>query len=712
MNTFECEIVDLAKRQEKISKYCLSDEQIRAGKEIINCFITDPNGIRWAILLAQMQSGKTETYLFVCCELIRLSIVNSVVIFSGNADTDLRDQLKREIDGGRGARFYKKYDKYLQKNIYLDEDDEDKILEFIEKIQTSIEVLWGTELNKNKKSYSKTLFVWEEAHHAQSVHQCPDKFLKKIGISADGNKAILKQKDNFVLSVSATPFSEYSDFHHFGQFKQVVYMKPGVGYNSVKDILTSGRLKSFKNVETGLRTALSTPHSSSKYAIVRISKKNEDRVKEIISEFPSWTFAIFDSISTGLAKEEGERVWNGMKDAPLRDTIILLRGKCRMGKNLEKEHVLFVMETAKNSNTDTILQGLLGRVCGYSTGSNLVDVYLYSKIVDSGEIQRYINLTEGQHVIPSKACNVAKTATCKSRHPTIPFQVTNVDVNGCTRIPILSKIIDKIASPEFNFGRTDRGQFDEIKRKLVRSDPRLPSTERDHMVEIAWHDVSGNMRDRFEPVSEKIHYYETTDDSYPSDLWHTGSEKKNRINKKTGIKKEDIDEGRIINVFYYREANEKYGIEAGSAFIYGVTETQNPVYVAKTNIPKTTGREIFAHRLEDGTEVVANGGFVINLPIASAADVSVMHQNILRFAELTLEFPTSRSVNSQWNPASEEYKGIIVTQIVRNALLPGGEIFEDIRTKFGFNLTLTGPTKTEPIRCGGVECFRYASISW
>jgi hypothetical protein len=705
MNTFECEIVT-----DDDALMLLSKEQIRAGKEIINCFITDPNGIRWAILLAQMQSGKTETYLFVCCELIRLSIVNSVVIFSGNADTDLRDQLKKEVEGKGDAKFYGKYEIYLEETENLVTRVRNPIMA---KIKTSIEVLWGTELNKNKKSYSKTLFVWEEAHHAQSVHQCPDKFLKKIGVSADGNKAILKQKDNFVLSVSATPFSEYSDFHHFGQFKQVVYMKPGVGYNSVKDILTSGRLKPFKNVETGLRTALSTPHSSPKYAIVRISQSTEVKVKKIISEeFPEWCVVVFDSISTGLAKEEGERVWNGMKDAPLRDTIILLRGKCRMGKNLEKQHVLFVMETAKNSNTDTILQGLLGRVCGYSTGSNLVDVYLYSKIVDSGEIQRYINLTEGQHVIPSKACNVAKTATCKSRHPTIPFQVTNVDVNGCTRIPILSKIIDKIASPEFNFGRTDRGQFDEIKRKLVRSDPRLPSTERDHMVEIAWHDVSGNMRDRFEPVSKKIHYYETTDDSYPSDLWQTGSEIKDRIKKKTGIKKEDKSEGRIINVFYYRKANEKYGIEAGSAFIYGVTETQNPVYVAKTNIPKTTGREIFAHRLEDGTEVVANGGFVINLPIASAADVSVMRQNILRFAELTLEFPTSRSVNSQWNPASKQYKGIIVAPIVKTALLPGGEIFEDIRAKFGFTIALAETTEPVEKIITDMGYLKYASISW
>ena len=67
-----------------------SNEQIEAGKKIIKCFIEDPNGIRWVVLLAQMQSGKTDTFLFVCCELIRIGKVENAVIFSGNSETDLK----------------------------------------------------------------------------------------------------------------------------------------------------------------------------------------------------------------------------------------------------------------------------------------------------------------------------------------------------------------------------------------------------------------------------------------------------------------------------------------------------------------------------------------------------------------------------------------------------------------------------------------------
>ena len=100
----------------------LSNEQIAAGLEIINCFWEKPTNLRWVILFAQMQSGKTETYLFICCELIRLKVVENVVIFSGNAETDLRDQLKMEAfenadlgkKYGKTPKFYGKYRIYLE----------------------------------------------------------------------------------------------------------------------------------------------------------------------------------------------------------------------------------------------------------------------------------------------------------------------------------------------------------------------------------------------------------------------------------------------------------------------------------------------------------------------------------------------------------------------------------------------------------------------
>ena len=168
--------------ESEYDSYSLSRQQIEAGLEIIEAFINNPNGTRWVILLAQMQSGKTETYLFVCGELIRRNIIKSVVIFSGNAETDLKEQLVKEVEGARDAKFYDKYDMYLEEKAKIQNRVRRDILK---KVKKNIEVLWGPELKKCSKNYTETLFVWEESHFAQNIHQCPDEFLKNSGIAAN-----------------------------------------------------------------------------------------------------------------------------------------------------------------------------------------------------------------------------------------------------------------------------------------------------------------------------------------------------------------------------------------------------------------------------------------------------------------------------------------------------------------------------------------------
>ena len=194
-----------------------SVQVVEAAEKIISALLR--GDIFWAMLIAQMQSGKTDTYLLACCEIIRRGFVEEVVIFSGNSETDLRDQLVKEVENKLGAKFMSKYQMYLFERGLSFAD----VIALPQQILQKMSVVWGTELTKYDKSHTKTLFVWEEAHHAQSIHQCPDKFLAKIGISADGDSSVLEENCNYVISVSATPFSELSDLHHFGQNKKIVY---------------------------------------------------------------------------------------------------------------------------------------------------------------------------------------------------------------------------------------------------------------------------------------------------------------------------------------------------------------------------------------------------------------------------------------------------------------------------------------------------------
>jgi hypothetical protein len=707
----------------------LSSQQIEAGERIINYFENDSE-IRWIVLLAQMQSGKTETYLFVCCELIRRRMVDNIVIFSGNAETDLRDQLKIEAyDDYELAKKYNKIPKFFNKyNIYLEETIKLTTrtrMPVINNIKSNIHVLWGTDLNKHNKIYQNTLFLWEESHYAQTIHQCPDKFLKKVGIEADGDVDLLREKNNYVLSISATPFSEISDVCHQHQNKKIVYMRPGVGYTSVKDIKDSGRLKPFRSLEfCELRNALLAKQESPKFALIRVSNKTEEIVKRIAMEC-NWDIVNYDSVSETDVRLLGQYTWNNMKNAPEKNTVILLRGKCRMGKNLEKSHILFVMETSSSSNTDTILQGLLGRVCGYSDGSNRIDVYLHQKIINSGEIQRYIELIDGLknnnncNTIPSKACNILKkNAKSTTKTPIIPILVT-ISTDFSKESDIKKEVRENICKSDFNFGKTDPEQFKEIRDRFIeenrfkelnkgtgKKNPKNEIVVHHVTKDLDKHDNNGepkknqNTIKKWQIVSKKFQKIRDTTDETPEALWTTGTDEE--LNDGT-----KLEAGRIIHIFYYEKDNEEYDIKAGSAYIYGVTEASNMNYVISKKIPKTTGREVFATRYENGDEKIQNGAYCIKLPFETVNNISIMKKYILKFIELSIEYSDSRSVYSQWDDNQKEWKGIMMKKNVVKSLKSGGIIYNEA-IQLGFRIVLSEPKKVKKYD----NIYRYSSISW
>jgi hypothetical protein len=429
-------------------------------------------GICWVILLAQMQSGKTETFLLIACEMLRNGLLNNVVIFSGNSETDLRDQLKAQI--AAGSRFYRKYTRYLREVHDMEEDERADLIADITG-QQMISVVWGSELDSFRGPTSNTLFIWEEAHYAQTKEQRPDRFLQRIGISADGNPERLEANGNRMITISATPFSELSDYLRLGQHKRVVKMEPGDGYVSVKAIRDTNRLKTFKKSYTEVihnALLLKSPLKNS-YGIIRVSHKNEAEVKQYV-EAAGWSSVVYDSVSKDRhEREHGKAVWNDMATEPTANTVILIRGMCRMGKNLEKKHLAFVMETARNTGTDTILQSLLGRVCGYSDGSDRVLVYLSASCLP--EIDRYIELWdhEGISIIPTRACNMTDRKA-KCHVPIIPIQVpidralypTNdrSDLLRCLRANFEAGTV---------VNKNSEAMFQEVRAKVLTSDKKL-----------------------------------------------------------------------------------------------------------------------------------------------------------------------------------------------------------------------------------------------
>jgi hypothetical protein len=89
-----------------------------------------------------------------------------------------------------------------------------------------------------------------------------------------------------------------------------------------------------------------------------------------------------------------------------------------------------------------------------------------------------------------------------------------------------------------------------------------------------------------------------------------------------------------------------------------------------------------------------------------------MKAMIIRFIELTAEFPESRSVNSQWDANDKMFKGILVNREVEKSLLPGGEIYEEVMCRFGFAIVLTASTEQLPEKIAKMGFQRYSSINW
>lgn len=380
----------------------ISKQQIKASKQIIRNF---KRNRRWGMLVAQMQSGKSTTYYLVATEMIRHNIIDRAIIISGNTETNLRDQVVQNIPA-----FLQSY-----AQLFLTDMNYNEQQRIIQYIQHRIYVKWG--IHEIKHTFInddvRTLCVWDESHAAQNKMMGPDIFFTNNGISPDGNQISLEDNNLYVLSVSATPFSEDINNLHQEQHKFRVNLQVTSAYHSIKNMLQNGLIIGF-NTDDLLRQFRQVmlrhnKHDTPKYALVRFRESKHISINEIkyIIYTCGWDYLTFDSSNESDIQDISE-----LEQPPHTNTIVLLKGKCRMGKVVPNKHIAFCMETSKKPKTDTILQGLMGRMCGYNKNTN-VEVYVSNFVKHSGDIERYVTYSESKEIveIPTRAANLTKDMT-------------------------------------------------------------------------------------------------------------------------------------------------------------------------------------------------------------------------------------------------------------------------------------------------------------
>jgi hypothetical protein len=342
--------------------------QKSAAEEILTNFAADT---RYVMLSAQMQSGKTGCAFYVMFDMLISEKIDKVFIMSGSSETALREQWRE------------KYPIHLV-NFCQERGIKDKklVVQIGKKIQDGI--VWRQDLLKKSDMFTdKYLIIWDESHFAVTENQILHKFYEKVGLLSgiQGDTSYLKTQNAYILSITATRCAEQARFVGANDGVEVddwkmVVMNPGEKYRGVQEMKTKGLLlPSFAICEknmNALRSLFEKYSDQKKYFIIRCMQPKEEfivRIAEMMG-IPILRYNMNTKKDTNVETLEEE---------PEQFTLFLIRDMLRMGKELPKEYVAAVYECAGMSRTNTTLQGLVGRTCGYYTEETEdvdIDVYI------------------------------------------------------------------------------------------------------------------------------------------------------------------------------------------------------------------------------------------------------------------------------------------------------------------------------------------------
>ena len=658
--------------------------QIECAENIIQMFKT----MWYVMLLAQMQSGKTGSFLYVALKLIHSGVIGKVLIISGNRETALRRQCEHDKDDAINSYAY---DNKIHAKIF----------------NGKVKICFGQDLKTQKGVFEEvddnTLIIWEESHFAQSKDNVPNQWFRhhKLNKALSGDFSELEKRNIRILSVSATPFSEIinnEDKDLKIEKKAVVYLERPSAYRGVGWYLSQNLVETNNiiNRTPDLKRMLSVYVPLKKWLVFRsIGGKHTSTIRILSRELEFNPVEEFDMNSEFDMLER-------VKVPPTKTTIILLKGKCRMGCVVPKSNIGLVFDCAKDANIDTCLQGLWGRICGTPKPSddfsnNFIKVFVNNDSIDRA--QKYSDSFNDEKVpILDKAMNVPKKKKSKRKirdgqHSIIPINVKdstddwNIKFNNEEE---LLKWLISLPNSDKIWGENNDIQIKSFKEKFKKEN-------------IQKRDLSSNNTGYLQDnVFGRIHK------SYKNgthDFKHFDNEDKVQI----CCFKDDVPE-------VYR----CLGIEKGDYWITAYTKEQDPKMLnhKSYNLPPTTGSEAFKDNFqcstEGGTIDETNGGQTFHLPKNTYNDTTIMITELKDAIERSKGKDSStHKITSQWDSKTKTRNGINLDVSIYNITGKANDssILKDMFKKIGgeFNVSLKAKNATGRSTQG---CKRLSEISW
>jgi hypothetical protein len=440
-----------------------------------------------------------------------------------------------------------------------------------------------------------------------------------------------------------------------------------------------------------------------------------------------WAHRVYDS-ETKYHQANSMQSMDELAVAPDRNTLILIRAMCRMGKRVPKEHISFVIETSKQSKTDVVLQGLMGRMFGYHDNMN-IKVYI-SRNIQLAEIDNYISMMETPDDVPLQTMP-------RNGKNLVAYDEMEQSVNGWYHnVPILVR-----ADAENNDEHADDPNADEYDNELAI-----------HAIQAAF--ASGaaenyNCADQTAEIREQILQLNdiVSFKNFRDRRNGNGNGNGNRINetyKDMPDKLRDSiaqrsplnagsspgcgfmsnrEDGLQVNVWRCNtnQFSQSHGFHRGDLIVHTRTRVSSPRQELHVRIPRTTGLETFSTQQEDGSIIIGNGGYSIQLAVETSHDAALMQMNLcdlIRESQIqdSLQRPKCVTSNHVGVHAARDgvskWNGIIVTVGIMRALERGGAIYEYIKREHGATLKLTKALGRELKSLKNMGNARLIKIEW
>lgn len=333
--------------------------QARAAEEVMEAF---RGGLRYVLFRAPLQSGKTGTYQSLARRMLAEGWVDWVYVVCGSHEIELRQQVMADVVEWHG----------------------------VDTLDTRVFVVFRQDMRRVEMRRRRVLIVVDESHMDCLKGQELEQFLGRHGLGLTGTTAEMVRRRVFIVSVSATPFAEEAVIAHGGCLpKGIVRLRVDSGYYGPLEYHREGLLRATYSLEDEAGQGAWIDEvlrvvEGGRYVLVRMREGGRGRAEVLTGlieglESEGVRVGRFTSKQTRGAQEvaltrvEADRIrgeWGTdvicLEEEPKEaGAVIVLDGRLRCGKRLPKRWVGMTWDAAETSPTDVVLQGLVGRMCGW-----------------------------------------------------------------------------------------------------------------------------------------------------------------------------------------------------------------------------------------------------------------------------------------------------------------------------------------------------------